>query len=76
MKVQKPNEEVRGLAADPIRKTYWVYTDQTIFELRKDNEDRDIWKTYMAKGKYDFALKYAKVCVCLFPFSGTELTPT
>jgi hypothetical protein len=53
-----------------------VYTDQTIFELRKDNEDRDIWKTYMAKGKYDFALKYAKVRVRLFPFPGTKLTPT
>lgn len=27
-----------------------------------DNEDRDVWKIYLEKGKFDIALKYAKVC--------------
>lgn len=59
--LQKPTEEVRGLAADPVRKTYWVYTDQSLFELQVGNEDRDVWKIYLEKGKFDVALRYAKV---------------
>lgn len=59
--MQRPNEEVRGLTADPVRKTYWVYTNQSIFELRVDNESRDVWKIYLQQNKYDVALRYAKV---------------
>ncbi|KAF6766540.1 DigA protein [Ephemerocybe angulata] len=56
----KPSEEVRGLAADPVRKTYWVFTDQSLFELVVTNEDRDVWRTYLEKGLYSTALQYAK----------------
>ncbi|KAJ7630800.1 Pep3/Vps18/deep orange family-domain-containing protein [Roridomyces roridus] len=56
----KHNEQVKGLAADPVRKTYWVYTDQSLFELVVDNEDRDVWKIYLHKGRFDVALRYAK----------------
>ncbi|EIN14075.1 hypothetical protein PUNSTDRAFT_95620 [Punctularia strigosozonata HHB-11173 SS5] len=56
----KPTEEVRGMAADPVRQTYWIYTDQSLFELVASNEDRDIWSTYLAKGIYDVALQYTK----------------
>lgn len=59
--LQKPNEEIRGLTADPVRQTYWVYTNQSIFELRVDNESRDVWKIYLEQGQYDVALRYAKV---------------
>ncbi|RPD81956.1 hypothetical protein L226DRAFT_528166 [Lentinus tigrinus ALCF2SS1-7] len=55
----KPNEQVRGLTADPVRKTYWVYTDQSIWEIGVTNEHRDVWKIYLEKGKYDAALQYA-----------------
>ena len=58
---KKSNEEVRGLTADPVRKTYWVYTDQSLFELVVGNEDRDVWKIFLDKDKYDIALNYAKV---------------
>ena len=58
---QKPNEIVRGLTADPVRKTYWVYTDQSLFELVVANEDRDVWRIYLEQGKFDLALKYTKV---------------
>ncbi|KAH9837059.1 Pep3/Vps18/deep orange family-domain-containing protein [Rhodofomes roseus] len=54
----KPNEEIRGVTADPVRKTYWVYTDQSLFELVVTNEHRDVWKIYLEKGKYDLALQY------------------
>lgn len=56
----KPNEIVRGLAADPVRKTYWAYTDQSIFELVVGNENRDVWQIYLAQQKFDIALRYAK----------------
>jgi vacuolar protein sorting-associated protein 18 len=49
------------LAADPVRKTYWVFTDQSLFELVVGNEDRDVWKIYLEKGQFDIALRYAKV---------------
>lgn len=52
---------MKGVVADPVRKTYWVYTDQSIYELVAKNEDRDVWKIYLEKGKYDLALQYAKV---------------
>ena len=52
---------MRGLTADPVRKTYWVYTDQSIWEIGVTNETRDVWKIYLEKGKYDFALQYANV---------------
>lgn len=61
---QKPNEQVRGMTADPLGKmgkTYWVYTDQAIYELGAKNEDRDVWKTYLDKQQYDLSLKYARV---------------
>ncbi|KAF8525048.1 Pep3/Vps18/deep orange family-domain-containing protein [Hysterangium stoloniferum] len=56
----KPNEEVRGITVDNVRKTYWVYTDSSLFELVVSNEDRDVWKVYLEKGMPDIALQYAK----------------
>jgi len=44
-----------------VRKTYWAYTDQSLFELRVGNEDRDVWKINLQKANFDVALKYAKV---------------
>ena len=44
-----------------MRKTYWAYTDQSLFELRVGNEDRDVWKINLQKENFDVALKYAKV---------------
>ena len=58
---QKPNEIVRGITADPVRKTYWVYTDQAMYELGTQNEDRDVWKIYLEKGRFDESLRLAKV---------------
>ena len=52
---------MRGLTADPVRKTYWVYTDQSIWEIGVTNETRDVWKIYLEKNKFDFSLQHAKV---------------
>ena len=66
---QKYGEIVRALTADPVRKTYWVYTDQSLFELIVGNEDRDVWKINLQKENFDVALKYAKarITTSLFP---------
>ncbi|KAG6329130.1 hypothetical protein ID866_9959, partial [Astraeus odoratus] len=56
----RPNEVVKGLAVDPVRKTYWVYTDQSIFELVVGNESRDVWQVFLEQQKFDVALQYAK----------------
>jgi len=51
-----------------VRKTYWVYTDQSLFELIVGNEDRDVWKINLQKENFDVALKYAKArIIMLFP---------
>lgn len=49
------------MAVDPVRGTYWVYTDQSLFELVIGNEDRDVWRIYLEQGRHDLALRYAKV---------------
>ncbi|KAF8912996.1 Pep3/Vps18/deep orange family-domain-containing protein [Gymnopilus junonius] len=59
----KTNESVLGLAADPVRRTYWVYTDQSLFEIVVGNEDRDIWKIYLEKGQFEVALRYSKTAL-------------
>jgi hypothetical protein len=58
---KKHGETARALTADPVRKTYWVYTDQSLFELNVGNEDRDVWKINLLKENFDVALRYAKV---------------
>lgn len=61
---QKPNETILGMATDTLAKagkTYWVYTDQALYELGAKSEDRDVWKTYLDKQQHELALRYAKV---------------
>ncbi|KAF9455054.1 hypothetical protein P691DRAFT_691384 [Macrolepiota fuliginosa MF-IS2] len=56
----KPNESVLGMTADPVRRTYWVFTSQSLFEVIVGNEDRDVWKIYLEKGQFDTALRFSK----------------
>lgn len=54
------------MSADPVRQTYWVFTNQSLFEIVIGNEDRDVWKIYLEKGRFDTALRFSKV------FNGTR----
>lgn len=56
----KSNETVLGMSSDPVRRTYWVFTDQSLFEVVIGNEDRDVWKIYLEKGEFDTALRFSK----------------
>jgi hypothetical protein len=46
---------------DPVNQTYWLYSDESIFELIVKNEDRDIWKVYLARKAFEKALSHAHV---------------
>jgi hypothetical protein len=49
---------VRGITVDTVRGTYWIYTEQSIYELSTENETNGVWKIYLEKGQYDSALEY------------------
>ncbi|ORX53539.1 hypothetical protein DM01DRAFT_1046133 [Hesseltinella vesiculosa] len=53
-------EQVIDMAVDDIKKTFWVYTSQSIYELVINNEERDVWKMYLEKSQYNMALQYCK----------------
>ncbi len=58
---QKPSEKTLFLASDPKSKTYWVYSNASMFEIIVNDEDRDVWKIYLEREQYDRAMEYAKV---------------
>lgn len=55
------DEKVLGLSADPVSRTFWVFTDRSILEVLVRNEDRDVWRAKLEKGEYNDALQYATV---------------
>lgn len=56
----QPHERVIAMAVDESRRTYWIYTDASIFELVVRQEDRDVWQVYLNRNNHDQALQYAK----------------
>jgi hypothetical protein len=45
---------------DDIKRTYWIYTSDAMYELVIKDEERDVWKLYLQKKEYDTALQYCK----------------
>jgi vacuolar protein sorting-associated protein 18 len=58
--VLEPGQSALGLVADQKKNTYWMFTNQEIFEVVANNEERDIWKIMLQNQDYDAALRYAK----------------
>ena len=44
-----------------MRKTYWLHTDQSIFELVVKEENRNVWKIYMNRSNWSESLRHATV---------------
>lgn len=44
-----------------MRKTYWMHTNQSIYEIVVKDEDRDVWKIYLGRSNWELARRYAKV---------------
>jgi vacuolar protein sorting-associated protein 18 len=58
--VIEPGQSVLGLVSDQKKNTFWLFTNQEIFEIVATDEDRDIWKIMLQHQDYDAALRYAK----------------
>ncbi|OGM44423.1 vacuolar protein sorting protein DigA [Aspergillus bombycis] len=58
--VLEPAQSTLGLLADSTQHTYWLFTNQEIFEIAVEDEDRDIWKVFLQKQMFDEALHYAR----------------
>lgn len=56
----EPQETLIGLCADPHNSTYWVYTTENIYEVVVNDEDREIWKTFLENKHYEEALRLAR----------------
>lgn len=54
------NEVVQGITVDEIKRTYWIYTSDAMYELVIKDEERDVWKLYLQKKNYFVALQYCK----------------
>ncbi|CEP18639.1 hypothetical protein [Parasitella parasitica] len=54
------NEVVQGMAVDDIKRTYWIYTSDAMYELVIKDEERDVWKLYLQKKDYEMALQYCE----------------
>lgn len=57
--LMQPQEEVKGIASDPIQRTVWVYTSGSIFELVLANEGRHVWRALLHHNKFSQALRLA-----------------
>ncbi|KIW27190.1 uncharacterized protein PV07_06952 [Cladophialophora immunda] len=58
--VLEPGQSALDLVADQKKNTYWLFTNQEIFEVVANDEERDIWKIMLKQQHYDAALRYAK----------------
>ncbi|WWD16593.1 hypothetical protein CI109_101021 [Kwoniella shandongensis] len=54
------DERAIGLSADPVSRTFWIYTDRSILEVLVRNEDRDVWRAKLEKGDFSEALSHVR----------------
>ncbi|ORY29496.1 Pep3/Vps18/deep orange family-domain-containing protein [Naematelia encephala] len=57
---QATDERAKGLSADPVSKTFWIFTDRSILEVLVRVEDRDVWRAKLEKDDFTEALKYVR----------------
>ncbi|KAJ3366977.1 hypothetical protein GGF32_000038 [Allomyces javanicus] len=57
---QQVLDELVGVSHDCINSTVWLVTRKCLYEVVIRNEDRDIWKFYMARNKFETAMSYTK----------------
>ncbi|KAA1109993.1 hypothetical protein PGT21_005921 [Puccinia graminis f. sp. tritici] len=59
----KPGERIRAITTDSVDQTYWLYSEESIFELIVKNEGRDIWKVYLARKDFEKALSHVDMAI-------------
>ncbi|KAI9293383.1 hypothetical protein K502DRAFT_293809 [Neoconidiobolus thromboides FSU 785] len=45
---------------DYVRRTFWIHTEDSIYEIIITDEDRNVWRHYLNKKMFNEGLKYAK----------------
>ncbi len=55
-----PGQKAIGLCVDLQKNTFWLFTQQEIFEIVVRDEDRDVWKIMLQMQLFDAALQYAR----------------
>jgi hypothetical protein len=58
--VLEPGQKSLGLFADPKKQTYWLVTKDKLFEIRAEDETRDIWKILLKAQQFDGASQFAR----------------
>ncbi|KAI7957480.1 hypothetical protein MJO28_004575 [Puccinia striiformis f. sp. tritici] len=59
----KPDEKIRSITMDYVEQTYWIYSQDSIFELIIKNESKDIWKVYLNRKDFEKALSYVEMSI-------------
>ncbi|KAF2788010.1 hypothetical protein K505DRAFT_379203 [Melanomma pulvis-pyrius CBS 109.77] len=58
--VLEPGQSALGLVADIKKNTYWLFTNQEIFEIVITEESRDVWKIMLKAQQFESASQFAK----------------
>ena len=58
--VLEPGQNALGLFADVKKDTFWLVTADELFEIRAEEETRDIWKILLKAQQFDAASQFAK----------------
>ena len=58
--VLEPGQKAIGLFADQAKNTFWLFSENEIFEIVANDEDRDVWKVMLKDQNFDAALHYAR----------------
>jgi hypothetical protein len=58
--VLEPGHSLLGLFADSKKDTFWLVSAEELFEIRAEEETRDIWKILLKAQQFDAASQFAK----------------
>lgn len=55
------NVQSLSITTDDVRGTYWINTEQEIFEVVVTEEARNVWEIFLERKQFDSALEYSQV---------------
>lgn len=58
--VLEAGQQCLGLFSDQTKNTFWLFTSGEIFEIVVTDEDRDVWRIQLSRGKFEEAQQHAK----------------
>lgn len=52
-------DPIKGMMADPVQQTYWVYSRTELFEIVITDESQHMWEIFLKRKDYGSATRYA-----------------